>query len=50
MYIVMFTLFVTEYFLIWMQPLELKYLFISSSENLSNVQALFFISKRSSKC
>ena len=40
----MFTPFVSEYFLIWLQPFE------SSSEKFSNVQALFFISKRSHKC
>ena len=28
MYILMFTLYVTEYFLIWLQPLELTYILV----------------------
>ena len=31
MYILMFTLFVTEYFLIWLQPLELTYLYLQKN-------------------
>ena len=50
MYILMFTLFVTEYFLIWLQPLELTLTLTFSSEKLSNVHALFFISKSFRKC
>ena len=45
----MFTHCVTEYLLIWLQPLN-KHISISSSEKLSNVHALFFITKRSRKC
>ena len=46
--LLMFTLFVTEYFLIWLQPLELAYLYLL--QNIIYVHALFFISKGSRKC
>ena len=49
MYILMFTLFVTENFLIWLQPLKLTYLYLLQKNYLMYMD-YFFISNRSRKC
>ena len=43
MYILMFTPFVTDYFLIWLQPLELTYLYLLQKNYLMYMHYFLYL-------